>query len=486
MSIPKVNSALKITGFIAGPLLFLAVMLASQGSEASEIYKILGVALWMIIWWITESAPIAVTALLPMVLIPYTGVFSVKEATAPYASPIIFLFMGGFMIALGLEKYNLHERVALNIIKLTGTSADRIILGFMLATAALSMWISNTATAVMMLPIASSVVTLLTKSDKSTSLSPAQRKFALGLMLSIAYSANIGGTMTLIGTPPNVVMVGYMEELLNVQMSFGQWLTLGIPIGSVLLLATYLLITKLLFVNNLGSIDGSEKLINERLRSLGRITRQERLVIFVFALTAFCWIFNSQINALAGKNIMSNTTTAMTGGILMFLMPLNWKKSEFLLNWDDTKKLPWGILILFGGGMCLAKGMEKVGIIQLVGEFVSQQGNIDLILLIAIVTALVLFLTEVMSNVALVTIFLPVAIGITASLDIPPLLLVIPATIASSCAFMMPISTPPNAIVFASGHIKIKDMIKAGIVLNIVAITILVTAGYWLVNWIYY
>ena len=485
MSSLTITSRIKIAGFVTGPILFILLTQLGQDPELADVYKVLAVAAWMITWWMTESAPIPVTALLPMVLIPYTGVFSVSEATAPYASPIIFLFMGGFIIALGLEKYSLHERVALNIIKITGTSGDRIILGFMLATALLSMWISNTATAVMMLPIASSVVKLLTKNEGSD-LDPEQRKFALGLMLSIAYSANIGGTMTLIGTPPNVVMVGYMQQLLDTTMSFSQWMVLGLPIGFLLLLATYLLITKVLFVNNLNSIEGSDLLIRQRLESLGKISKQERLVILVFALTAFCWIFNQQLNLLVGKNIFSNTTTAISGGILMFLMPLEWRQQKFLLDWNDTKKLPWGILILFGGGMCLAKGMEKVGIIQLVGDFVANQGNMSLVFFVVIITALVLFLTEVMSNVALVTIFLPVVIGISGSLNIQPLLLVIPATIASSCAFMMPISTPPNAIVFASGYIKIKQMVKAGIVLNIVAITILVTAGYWLVQWIYY
>lgn len=485
MSLAGVTSRIKVAGFIIGPALFIVLIQFGQDTALADVYKVLAVAAWMIIWWMAESAPIPVTALLPMVLIPYTGIFSVGEATAPYASPIIFLFMGGFIIALGLEKYNLHERIALNIIRLTGTSGDRIIMGFMLATALLSMWISNTATAVMMLPIASSVVTLLTRSNEP-SLNPSQKRFALGLMLSIAYAANIGGTMTLIGTPPNVVMVGYMQQLEGISMSFSQWMLLGIPIGFLLLTATYLLITKLLFVNNLKSVDGSDLLIRQRLNTLGSISRQERLVIVVFALTAFCWIFNQQLNLLIGKNVFSNTTTAISGGILMFLMPSNWRKQKFLLDWEDTKKLPWGILILFGGGMCLAKGMEKVGIIQLVGDFVASQSDINLFLLITIVTALVLFLTEVMSNVALVTIFLPVVIGISGSLDIPSLFLVIPATIASSCAFMMPISTPPNAIVFASGYIKIKEMVKAGILLNIIAITILVTAGYWLVQWIYY
>ncbi|MEO0554394.1 MAG: DASS family sodium-coupled anion symporter [Bacteroidota bacterium] len=468
-------SKTKIIGFTFGPFIF-TVLLFLFGE--SDIGRVLALAVWMITWWITEAAPIPVTALLPLVLLPYLGIFTVAESTAPYASPIIFLFMGGFMIALGLEKHNLHQRIALNLIKITGTSGNGIILGFMIATALLSMWISNTATTVMMLPIATSVVQLLLKDNE---MNKSDKRFALGLMLSIAYAANIGGTMTIIGTPPNVVMTGYLSELVEFEMNFSQWLPIGLPAGLSILVCTYFLITRVLFSNGIRKIEGSHALIQDKLQSLGKFSKEEKLVTFVFTLTALCWVFKPNINVLIGYPFLSDATTAMAGGILMFIMPVNFKKSKFLVRWEDTQRLPWGILILFGGGMTLAKGMEKSGIIQVIGEYVAQNSELGILSLIAIVTTIVLFMTELMSNVALVTIFIPVIIGVAGGLGINPLYLVIPATIASSCAFMMPISTPPNAIVFASGHIKIRDMMRAGVLLNIVSILILVLIGKWLV-----
>lgn len=462
----------KVAGFIAGTLLFVLFYFISIDSHQADLYRVLALAVWMIIWWGTEAIPIPATALLPIAALPMLGIFEVSEATAPYASSIIFLFMGGFIIALALEKHNLHQRIALNLLKLTGSSGNGIILGFMLATALLSMWISNTATAVMMLPIATSVTNLvLTKDAKLTK---SEKNFALGLMLSIAYAANIGGSMTIIGTPPNVVMAGYLNEILQYNLSFSTWLAMGIPAGLIILAITYFLITSILFKNKLDKVKGSEQLVTNELKKIGKISKTEKLVMAVFVFTASCWIFKQQINSLIGYSLLNDTVTAMTGGLLMFVTPVNFKKSEFLLKWKDTKRLPWGILLLFGGGMCLARAMEEVGIIQLMGDFVKGQGHLDIWLIVLITTAIVLFLTELMSNVALVTIFIPVIIGIAQGLGINPLLLVVPATIASSCAFMMPISTPPNAIVFSSGHIKIKDMMRAGLLLNLVAIVVLV------------
>lgn len=475
-------------GFILGPLLFILLIFFAEPAN-SDIWKVLALALWMICWWVSEAVPIPVTALLPLVLLPYLGVFTLAESTAPYANPIIFLFMGGFMIALGLEKHNLHQRIALNMIRVTGTSANGIILGFMLATALLSMWISNTATTVMMLPIATSVISTLLPGDignSSQRCPAAEKKFALGLMLSIAYAANIGGSMTLIGTPPNVVMVGYLKELINFEMAFSQWLSIGIPAGAAMLTITYLLITRLLFASDIKDIEGSDALIDEKLTALGSFSKAETLVTIIFALTVCCWIFKPQLNELIGWPLLSDVTTAMVGGILMFITPLDFKKGQFLMQWEDASRLPWGVLILFGGGMCLASSMEKSGIIQAVGSFVAQYHELGLLSMIVIVTTLVLFMTELMSNVALVSIFIPVIIGISSGLDINPLYLVIPATIASSCAFMMPIATPPNAIVFASGHIRIKEMMRAGVLLNMVCIVILTVIGFVLVPKIFY
>jgi len=453
----------------------------------------------MVIWWITEAVPIPVTALLPLVLFPILNVFPILESTAPYASPIIFLFMGGFLLALGLEKHDLHRRIALNLIRLTGTHSNGIILGFMIATAFLSMWISNTATTVMMLPIAMSVIQLLSESPGQPGGARGQNPsgkqpiansksfelFALGLLLSIAYAANIGGTTTIIGTPPNVVMVGYLKQFLDYDMDFGKWLLIGVPISFTLLILTYFVITRVLFPNKLGTIEGSETVLKNQLASLGVMKKEEKLVAMVFALTAFGWIFKNYINVLVGVEFLNDTITAMSGGILMFLVPVNLKKGHFLMRWEDTIRLPWGILILFGGGMCLARGMETTGLIQLIGSAIAGSAGISGFVVVLLLVLTMLFMTELMSNVALVTIFVPVVIGIGQGLGFDPILLVIPVTLASSCAFMMPISTPPNAIVFASGKIRMKDMMRAGILLNLISVAVLVLATFTIIDWVF-
>lgn len=469
-----------LIGFILGPLLFLIVSLFGHnylGNSSSVIAS----GLWMVTWWVSEAAPIPVTALLPIVLFPLTGVYSVTEATAPYASPIIFLFMGGFMIALGLEKHNLHKRLALSILRVTGSSGNGVILGFMASTALLSMWISNTATTVMMLPIAMSVVSLLSKDGFIET----EKSFALALMLGIAYSANIGGTITLIGTPPNVVMAGYLNQILDYQIGFSEWMYIALPIGLILLIITYILLTKILFPNTLNEVEGSSELINAELKSLGKISIEEKLVLVIFGITAIGWVFKPQINSLIGDNLLTDHVTAMTGGVLMFITPVSIKNNIRLLDWEDTQKLPWGILLLFGGGMALAKGLAHVGVIDQIGKFVESYQNVDLLLLIALVTFIVLFMTEFMSNVALVTILIPVIIAVGQGMGIAPLILVIPVTIASSCAFMMPISTPPNAIVYSSGFVSMTQMMRAGIWLNILSVFILTLACHYFIPLIF-
>ncbi len=457
-------------------LVFYIILVSLDTDEG--IARTLGLAVWMVSWWILEAVPMAVTALLPLVCLPLFNISPISESAVAYANPVIFLFMGGFMLALALQKHRLHERIALNILKITGTSGNGIILGFILATALLSMWVSNTATAVMMLPIAVSVIGLLLEDHEITK---SERRFALGLMLSIAYSANIGGFMTIIGTPPNVVMAGYLQELVDFDMSFARWLTIGIPGGIVMLGFTYVLVTKVLFPNNLKAIPGSSGVITERLEALGSLSRPEKLILIIFGFTVTGWMFKSQINALLGANLLTDHITAMAGGLAMFIVPYKTEPVQPLLDWEDTRDLPWGILLLFGGGISLGTAMEKVGIIDAIGTFVAGYGSINNFILILLVSAIVLFMTELMSNVALVTIILPVLIAVARGMGEDPLILVIPATIASSCAFMMPISTPPNAIVYSSGHIRIQEMMRAGILLNLVAVLVLTAMTYFLV-----
>ncbi len=475
----------KLIGLVIGPVFFcLIFFLIAPGVLSQKSIVVLALGAWMVSWWATEAMPIPISALLPMIIFPLLGVSTVREASAPYGDPVIFLFMGGFMLALALERHNLHQRIALGLIRLTGTSGNGIILGFMLSTALISMWISNTATAIMMLPIASSVTTLLAR-ETGQGDDPRFKKFATGLMLAIAYAASIGGMATIIGTPPNVVMVGFMKRFYNLDVSFSKWMIAGIPLMITTLAACYLIITRVLFRNNLPSIEGSKELIHRKLEALGKISREEKLVLAVFSITCFFWIFRQNLNILFGKNLLDDTTIAMAGGILMFLVPVKFSEHKFLLDWSDMKELPWGILLLFGGGLCLADGMEKSGLVSIVGNHFSQQHGISTGMLIFSLTAISMGLTELMSNVALVTIFVPVVFGIADGFQINPVWLAMPVTYAASCAFMMPISTPPNAVLFATGYIKMTDMIRTGFLLNVCCLIIITVLALTVIQWIF-
>ncbi len=481
------NFSAKKIGFVGGPLLFaLSLFLIDPNFISPGANKVLGLAIWIIVWWITEAVPISITAFLPLVLFPFMGVMKMSEAAAPYANPIVFLFMGGFLIALALEKHRLHERIALNLVKVTGTSGNGIIMGFMLATAFISMWISNTATAMMMLPIAMSVINLLKSDPKSSNddLPKGERNFAIGLMLMVGYASSIGGIATIIGTPPNVVFAGLLDQFYHRKLDFGKWMLIGLPLMTLILFAAYIIITKILFPNGIKKVRGSDELIDQKLIQLGKLRREEKFVMVIFAITCLLWVFQQPINLLLGKDMLNDTNVAMTGGLLMFVVPVDWRKMHFILQWQDTEKLAWGILFLFGGGLCLAQGLSNAGIIQVVGAKIAEQSSSTQWLLFGLITASV-FITELMSNVALVQIFIPVVFGIATSLGVDPLLLGMPVTIGASMAFMFPVATPPNAIVFSSGHMKVKHMMKAGILLNIVSIILIYLASVTLIKWVY-
>lgn len=462
----------KKIGLFLGPVVFVLLLLIPAPEIFNpEAWKVIAMASFMLVWWITEAVPIPVTALLPIVCLPMLGVSNMRDAAAPYASPIVFLFMGGFMIALGMERWNLHRRIALNIVRLTGTNANGIVLGFMLATAALSMWISNTATTVLMLPIALSVIDLLTK-NKTDYPEKGIRNFALSMMLGIAYAANIGGTATIVGTPPNVVFAGYIKNEFNFEVGFAQWMKIGIPFAALMLTITYLFIVRILHPNRLGSFAGASELINKEIKALGKLSKGEKRILVVFVTTALLWIFRAVINKLIPGLNLSDAGIAILATIALFVIPVDFQKGQFVLDWKNTEKLPWGILLLFGGGLSLAGALSKTGIVDLIGQQFSGMGDIDFWIIIGL-TAVSLYLTEVISNVALVTIFLPVVGGIALGVGIDPLVVCIPVTLAASCAFMLPMSTPPNAIVFASGHLKVSDMVRAGFILNIFAILLI-------------
>jgi len=458
-------------GLLLGPILFLIIVNLPSSIVSEKGDAVLAVALWMVIWWITETVHIAVTALLPLLLFPLLKVMEIADVGANYGSPIIFLFFGGFVLALALEKVNLHKRIALNIVKLTGTTPNKVVLGFMLATAFMSMWISNTASTVVMLPIAISVIKLLI--DDQDGYTKADKNFALSIMLGIAFAANAGGIATVIGTPPNSVLIGLLENQYNIQISFLSWMSFGLPFSMILIAAVYLVLVKWMFPCKNILFTSSANVIDKELQKLGKISKEEKRVLSIFAVTVFLWITRTLINTLFPGLKLSDTSISLIGALSLFAIPMNFKKGTFILQWKDTERLAWGILILFGGGLALAKGMASSGLVAIITDTIAA-GNFHVLLTVSLLIVFMLFMTELMSNVALVAVLAPVVAGIAIGLNIPILNVLIPVTMASSCAFMLPMATPPNAIVFASGYVKVKEMVKAGIVLNLIAVGLLI------------
>jgi len=374
-------------------------------------------------------------------------------------------------MALALEKVNLHRRIALNIIRITGTTPNKVVLGFMIATASLSMWISNTATAVVMLPIAMSVIKLLI--DDVDGFTKKDRNFAVSVLLGIAFSANAGGIATVIGTPPNSILIGLLENEYQIEISFLKWMVFALPFSIIMIGLSYITLVHLIFPSKGLNFSASNEVIQEELRKLGPTRSKEKMVLGIFAVTVSLWIFRTLINSVFPSLGLSDTMISMFAAISLFAVPFNLKKGDFILDWKDTEKLAWGILILFGGGLALAKGMSVSGIVDQVSQSIAA-GNFSITATASLLILLMLFMTELMSNVALVAVLAPVVAGIAIGLGIPMVYLLIPVTMASSCAFMLPMATPPNAIVFASGFIEVKDMVKAGILLNLVAVLILI------------
>jgi sodium-dependent dicarboxylate transporter 2/3/5 len=442
--------------------------------------KVLAIAFLVIFLWITEAIPMAASALLPLILFPLLNIMPVKEVAKSYGDPIIFLFMGGFFLGLAIEKWNLHKRIALNIVRLSGTNGNSIILGFVIATGTISMWLSNTATTMMLFPIATSVIFVIKENHTQGN----QQNFSIALMLVIAYASNLGGIATIIGTPPNVAYVGFIKDKLNHSIDFFDWMKLVMPLSIVLLLLLYIVITRFLYPNKMEKSEATANYIKEEINKLGKMSATEWRVLLIFLITAFLWITQSIWNKLFQLKL-DDAMIALIGAVLLFAIPSSIKKDEAensvylpILDWNDTKRMAWGILILFGGGLALAKGLEEAGLIQLLGKVLAQIAPDNLFLLILLITTLSIFISEVMSNVAQVIIFAPVVTALAVSLNIHPLLLGIPMCLGASCAGMLPMGTPPNAIAFSSGHIALKDMLKTGFVMNIISILFISLACY--------
>lgn len=457
-------------GFVLGPLLFIFILFFFEPEDLSpQARAILASTAWIAVWWITEAIPIAITALLPIVLFPLTGGLDLDTTTSAFGHKYVFLYMGGFIIAIAIEKWNLHRRIALNIIQFIGSDIKKIILGFMVATAFLSMWISNTATSVMMLPIGIAIITQL--KDNPNTVEDENQLFGKALMLAIAYSASIGGIATLIGTPPNLVLAGVVLDTYGYEITFLQWFMFGFPISVVLLFLCWKYLTTYAFKFQQKEFPGGKVEIKRLLKTLGNISYEEKMVAFVFGLTAFFWITRSLLfDKLLPK--LDDTIIAVVFAIVLFLIPAKTKKEQ-LMGWDDAVKLPWGIILLFGGGMALANGFESSGLAQWIGGQMTSFAGMTTILLILLLIAAVNFLTEITSNLATTAMLLPVLAPMAITVDIHPFVLMVGAAVAASCAFMLPVATPPNAVVFGSGYLRIPDMVRKGFMMNIISIIIL-------------
>lgn len=479
------------TGFLLGLILSTLVYAVMPGDLDHAIRLTAAVAVLMAAWWMTEALPIAATALVPLVAFPVLGTdVEMDTVGASYGNPIIFLFLGGFLIALAMQRWNLHRRIALVTLSVMGDKPGPMIAGFMIATGFVSMWVSNTATAVMMLPIGISVLMIVSKvvggaiaadadqadSAEDPGLGTAVRSnFGTALMLGIAYSASIGSLGTIIGTPPNLFLVGYLKDNHDISIGFGQWMLVGVPLSIVMMVIAWFLLVKVLFKPEIDEIPGGRELIRDELKKLGPMSTGEKLVLGMFILAAVCWI---SLPLIFDEPPISDEGIAMAIGLLLFLIPGGAERGVRLLDWDTAENLPWGVLLLFGGGLALSAQFSSSGLTEWIGESTSGLGALPTMLIVAIFAVIILFLTELTSNTATAATFIPVVGGVAIGLDLDPLLLTIPVALAATSAFMLPVATPPNAVAYGSGYVTVGQMIKGGVLLNVIGIVLITATVY--------
>ncbi len=485
------GSVKQTVGLVLGPLLaFVLLVFFDLNPDNPAVTRTAAVAVLMAVWWITEAIPIPATALLPVALFPLLGIMPGKAVAATYFNHIIFLFIGGFIMALAMQRWNLHRRIALRIILIIGTGPKRIILGFMVATAFLSMWISNTATTMMMVPIALAAIFKL----KESSPGPAVSRFSVGLLIGIAYAASIGGVATLIGTPPNLSFTRIFDIYFPnaPEITFASWFGFGLPLSAVFLTIAWGLVI-LFFVRGKGLRSTDADLFRKEHRSLGRMSAEEKIVMALFVVLALLWLFRKDIavgewgvipgwsTILPVPKFIDDGTIAIAVALLLFLIPSRSKPGERLMNWTTAVKLHWGIVLLFGGGFALAGGFKESGLSVWVAEQLQVLAGTSPVALVASTCTMLTFLTELTSNTATTEMVLPLLGSLAVAIKVNPLLLMIPATLSASCAFMLPVATPPNAIVFGSGEVRMGDMIRIGIVMNLIGV-VLITGFIYLVG----
>lgn len=469
-------------GLILGPILFaLILLLPVPEGMSGEAWKVVALAALMGSWWATEAIPVPATSLIPVVFLPLLEVGSIGEATAPYARPVIFLLLGGFIVAMGMQKWGLHRRIALAVVAAAGGHPAAMIGGFMAASAILSMWISNTATTLMMVPIAISVAETMLGGKING------HKFTIALLIGCAWAASIGGLGTLIGTPPNVFVAGFMEQELGREIAFIDWMLFAVPVVIAMVPVAWFILTQLFFRFEATDITGGQAVIADERAKLGRMTTPEKRVAGVLALMAFTWTFRTLINDLPGMAWLTDTAVAVAGALIMFLIPSGAtepkERNSMLLNWETAVTLPWGVILLFGGGLSLAAAISSTGLAVWLGNAMAVLTTIHLFLMMLVIVGVVVFLTEITSNTATTAALVPVLAAVAVAADIDPILLAAPTAMAASCAFMLPVATGPNAVIFSSGHIRIPDMARAGMALNVIGTFVVATICYALAPW---
>ena len=484
------NSKTKLIPLILGPVLAFALYcilpdhyLDATGRVADFSHAAracIAIVLWMGIWWFTEAAPIAVTALLPIVLFPMLGIASSANTLKHYASGTIFLFLGGFLIAGAIARWGLDRRIALLTIQLVGTKPQQIILGILLATSFLSAWVSNTATAAMMLPIAIAVINVVRATRNGAPVDKKEHNFHVALLLSVAYGASLGGVLTLIGTPPNGIFARFVEQTYGDHVNFLDWMKISVPVVTVLTTLTYLMLVKVLFKDQIDEIPGGLEWVTQEVKNLGAMSRGEKIVLTVFVLTALTWTFGPiirdlEINGAFPFKALKDETIAMAAGILLFLIPIDRQNGVHALDWDSASKaIAWDVLLLFGGGLAMSAAIQSSGASLVLGAQASALVNLPDWVLLTGITTLTTFVSEFTSNTALAATMMPLVAAISQSLNMHPEAMLIAATLGASCAFMMPVGTPPNAMVFGTGRIRISEMIRAGFWLNVISIIVIV------------
>ncbi|MDH3982806.1 MAG: DASS family sodium-coupled anion symporter [Gammaproteobacteria bacterium] len=460
----------QVVGLFLGPLVAGLMIFAGPPENLSqEGWMTASMGILMAVWWATEAVPIAVTALLPIVVFPLLGIATIQDTTAPYANKVIYLFLGGFIVAFAMQRWNLHRRIALNVLQHVGGNGRSLVGGFMLASAIISMWVMNTSTTMMLLPIAVSIIAVIHKTVDGLD-DHAKESFQYSLLLGVAYGATIGGMATLVGTAPNAMLAAFMQETYGTEIDFSRWMLVGLPLSAMMLPLAWLILTRFAFKVDFKTSDEGKAVLRQLKDELGDMTVPEKRVATVFVLMAATWVLRPLLVTLPGLSALDDSGIAMAGGMALFLIPSGEKSDPMLLRWTYAERLPWSVLILFGGGLTLASAVTRTGLAEWLGASLQTVGTLPLFALVIIAATMIIFLTELTSNIATTATFLPVVGAIAIESGFDPIVLTVPVTLAASCAFMLPVATPPNAIVFGSGMLTIPKMVRAGMMLNIVGI----------------